>query len=139
MKSRVLLILVTLIIISIGTFYLFYMQYQPDGKVRGAESLRNADRNVKIKQIFSQISDPDLFSYGAEIYVKMENQESSSLQFEEEPMFEIKKLYRDEGEFPDLTATKLPPGSKIYKVVDSPNLTLLAVYINDHYVLYKKY
>lgn len=38
------------------------------------------------------------------------------------PLFETEKQYRGEGEFPDMTATKLPPGSKVYIVADSPNM-----------------
>jgi hypothetical protein len=136
-KFKGLLVLATVFIVLLGTLSLIYLQNQPDGKVRGAESLRNAERNSKFQQIVAQNRDADLFSYGAELYVKMESQQASGLRVEQEPLFEIHKQYRGEGEFPDLTATNLPPGSKVYKVADSPNMAVLAVYVHDQYVLYK--
>ena len=50
----------------------------------------------------------------------MENQQASGLQVEQEPLFEIQMQYRGEGELPDLTATKLPPGSRVYKAAGVP-------------------
>lgn len=128
-----------MLLLVVGIAFIVYLQNQPDGKISGAQSIAAADRNGKFKEISSQIPDPDLFSYGAEIYVKTEIEPYNDDQFEKKPLFSVKQQYKNDGELADMTATKLPAGTNIFEVAKSSGNPFLAAYVDDEYVLYRKH
>lgn len=73
------ILFVTIIILIGAIAYLVSIYSKPVGKIRGSQALQNADRNMKFTQIASQWTQPDLFSYGTDFYLRSEKEVSAMI------------------------------------------------------------